>query len=394
MKKQVLTFLIPIFSIIISCDKNDDPERFIQKEYIRELELKNGVVSGRLVADNQFINLEFPDENADTITLKKLYTLQPLEYNNAQLKISSIYIQNEIAGIGYYAENQYSGAVELVYFGNQSAITVISQLLFPETNIHNLSIYEDSLYLAESVDISINEKYESAAAFEIVPISNNTLTKNTFQFDISGDSGTDICLINNIIYISSNGNHGGLTEYTKENSTFAHFFEELDIVELIELPNNFFLGQKSPARLSLLALDYYEIELRKLVGDENIIDFYPQFVFEEGYIFTALGKDGLKLLSGNSGEMLSKQVCPETPSGANPDDYQTFAVAVSKIGDETYVFTANGKAGLQVYNLYRTNFRLLAQYTNNESLIYLQAASNILFLCFESGQTEILRIDF
>jgi hypothetical protein len=324
--------------------------------------------------------------NHSTYELLLRAEVAPPEIGGEKLQASHVFIEGELAFVSYNTEGPvYRGGIEVFNISNIKSPSLIYQLVVEGTDYSSIYYEDGKIYLAGATESTESFGLGSPAILEIMDYPVITGSESTV-IDISSFTATDVKVHGQHIYVSS-GSHGGLTIFDK-TSLEKVLATGMDDARSIAFNDEFYaVMQGTPARVKIYRIDDNSYVNSYTVGGAEIPESKSILSMDNEKLFVPTGKDGLKMISINSGELLEHMGLPQMEE-VEDDLVVTNGVSVNG----KYVFCANGAAGLFLSEQLPEQTSLMGSVNFQASTNYVESREQVMFVATGMGGLKIIEI--
>ncbi len=386
-------FLLIIF-VFTACEQNDSPvdenddKTFILNNVAASHASRIHKKNEKLVI-NQISNSKFLPQQTVEYDLTLIAEVSPPEFENQQLRATHIEIIDNFVFVSYNKEgDDYLGGVEVFDVSNPDDPQIVSQIIFPNTDISSLCYSNNKLFLAGAEDIDVNSDLETPAIIKEIELQNNILTENIFNIDVVSYVATGVSVNSDKIFATS-GDNGGLS--VLDINSFAPL-AEIDINNaryVIEAENIIYVLKAMPAKLLTFDSNSGNTISELEIGGANLPDSKSTLEIKGNYAYMAVGEAGMKIVNLSTMQVVAALEKPETPFGYPDSEFVTNAVTENN----NKLFIANGTAGVYVANYENEAINLLGSITVSGSANYVKSSGNFLFVATGAGGLQIITLE-
>ncbi|WKN32157.1 DUF4114 domain-containing protein [Porifericola rhodea] len=304
---------------------------------------------------------------------------------NQSLRATHVFIEGDKAFVSYNTEGSvYRGGVDIFDISNIQSPTLIYQMIVEGTDYSSVFYADGKIYLAGATENTEDFDLSSNAILEIIEYPNNQDTSSVV--DISSFTATDVKVKGDYIYVSS-GSHGGLTILDKETLEEVSSIAMDDTRSIAFNSQYYAVMQGTPARIKIYNTTDNSYVNGFTVGGANIPESKSILNISEDKIFVPAGREGLKILDLNSGEILTTMPLPEL-EGIDQDLIVTNGVSVNA----EKIFCANGAAGMYLSEQEEDVPSLIGSVGLNASANYVESKDKVMFVATGTGGLKIIEI--
>lgn len=264
-------------------------------------------------------------------------------YEGNTLKATHVDINDNYAYVSYNTEgDKYLGGIDVFDLSNVSNIKVVAEIIFPYRDISAILYYNNRLYFTGASDVSKEAGLQTPGIAGYIELSNGIPTNNIKILNIQGQTGTDLALLNNTLYVASGAN-GGITTIDISSFQVQKQINLRDVRSVAATSSKLatYSGESgvytyNPSSLSLL---------QNWTPGTDIAESKRTIDFNMDYLLVAAGKQGMLYYNSNTGAKVGSVALPLTiPAGIDANDVVTNAVS----NNNGLFLIANGAAGLYV----------------------------------------------
>lgn len=324
--------------------------------------------------------------NHSTYELLLRAEVAPPEINGQKLRASHVFIEGELAFVSYNTEGPaYRGGIEVFNISNIKAPSLIYQMVVEGTDYSSIYYEDGKIYLAGATESTETLGLGSPAMLEIIDYPVTAGSESTVV-DISSFTATDVKVHGQNIYVSS-GSHGGLAIYDK-TSLEKVLATGMDDARSIAFNDEYYaVMQGTPARVKIYRIDDNSYVNSYNVGGAEIPESKSILSMSNEKLFVPTGKDGLKIIALNSGELLEHMGLPQI------DEVEEELIVTNGVSvNGEHVFCANGAAGLFLSEQLPEQTSLLGSVNFQASTNYVESREQVMFVATGVGGLKIIEI--
>ncbi len=392
MKKILTAATFAALLVAGGCQSPDDDPTAPKRRII--IENDETVLSSRFSTDNSgMLDIKTTGIAEGRVHGKPDYDLfllaevNPPEYEGQLLRASYVEIAGNKAFVAYNTEgDQYLGGVDVYDISDEESPRLISQAIFPYTDVSAIAFDDEAIYLAEATDVDLDPAFDSPAVVERIMLNGGLLTEESKRLGVEGFVATGIGVGEHNLFATS-ATAGGLTVFNKY-SFEPTFYVEIDQArDLIVKGNTVAIASGVPGRVT-----FFDNGSRSTVGEYEIGGAEAEEArtgldYMGNDIVFAAGAAGVLLLDGKSGEVSSAVELSEV-EGVDPADVVSNSVSVNG----GMVLMANGAAGLYVGKPKGKSIELEGSIDLGASANVVKSRGNIIFVATGTGGLKIVGI--
>ena len=394
MKKLLRLFTIAAGSLIAAsaCQHFDDDLTDPKRRIV--IENNQDTLGARLSnSENGILNLVATDSASGRILSRPEYELflvaevTPPSYNGQLLRASYVEIAGTLAFVAYNTEGEsYLGGVDVFDISDEENPRLISQAIFPYTDVSAVAYDKNTLYLAEATNVDLDPDFDSPAVLEEITLEDGLLSENSRRVAVTGYVATGVKVEAGEV-ITTSGSSGGLTIFDKSTLSTSFYAEVDNARDLAVKGNTIAVASGAPGKISFFernsrsALEAYALGGASEEGARSGVDF-----LDDDLIFAA-GAEGILVLNQKSGAVTKAVELPAI-EGVEPSDIVANSVSVS----EGFVLMANGAAGLYVGKAKGNKIELDGVIAVGGSANVVKSKGNVIFVATGTGGLKIVRI--
>lgn len=308
--------------------------------------------------------------------------------NGAVLSATGVEFHNNKAYVSYHWNGQgsdYAGAIEIFDVSNPNVPVLISQLLFTDTDLNEITVDNGDVYVTGGRDIyssNYDQNFTNGAIVERVALDGaGLLTATTTQSPLPSYSGNAVKKIGNELYVAAGNTGGGA--YVVDASTLALLdSESYSDSKFVDEANGKIVYYRGGANAKLYshtggfnAATKTTIDISASVSPVN----GKAVLHIDGPLaYVCTGANGLKVFNVNSAST--------TPSYSFSSGGSGYANGVHT--DNEFLFIANGYDG--VYILDKNSHAQDGLFNFTGSANYVKSNGNNVFIANGVGGLKIL----
>lgn len=369
-------------------DDLTDPKRRIV------IENNQATLSARLNnSGNGILNLMPADSARGRILGEPGYDLYlvaevtPPSYNGQLLRASYVEIADTLAFVAYNTEGEsYLGGVDVFDISDEENPQLISQAIFPYTDVSAIAYEDNTLYLAEATNADLDPDFDTPAVLEEITLEDGLLSETSRRVAVAGYVTTGVKVEAGEV-ITTSGSSGGLTIFDKTTLNAFFYAEVANARDLAVKGNTIAVASGAPGKISFFelnsrsALEAHALGGASEQGARSGVDFLGNDL-----IFAA-GAEGILVLNQKSGAVTKAVELPAI-EGVEPSDIVANSVSVN----EGLVLMANGAAGLYVGKVKGNEIELDGVIALGGSANVVKSKGNVIFIATGTGGLKIVRI--
>lgn len=323
--------------------------------------------------------------SADYVLVMRAEVASP-DFNGRALRASHVFIEGNKAFVSYNTEGpEYMGGVEVFDISNIQAPSLIFQMIAEDTDYSSVFYEDGKIYLAGATKNTDAFDLSSNAILEIIDYPSEE--ENEAQIvDISSHTATDVKVQGNYIYVTS-GSHGGITILDKHTLQKIKT-TDLDDARSIAFNDEYYtVMQGTPARVKIYRTADNSYVNGYNVGGADTPESKSILNITNDKIFVPAGKEGLKILDFQTGEVLSVMGLPALEN-IDQELIVTNGVSVN----EEKIFSANGAAGMYLSQHQSHTASLIGSVGFQASANYVESRGQVMFVATGAGGLKIIEI--
>lgn len=302
------------------------------------------------------------------------------------LRASHVFIEGDKAFVSYNTEGpEYRGGVEVFDISNIQAPSLIFQMIVDGTDYSSVFYADGKIYLAGATEDTETLNLNSNAVLEIINYP-STEENESHLIDISSYVATDVKVQGNHIYVTS-GSHGGITILDKETLEEISSIGMDDARSIAFNDEYYAVMQGTPARVKIYRTTDNSYVNGYNTGGADIPEAKSILNITNDKIFLPAGKQGLKILDFQTGEIISEMGLP-VMDGIDEDMIVTNGVSVN----EEKIFCANGAAGMYLSEQGANSTSLIGSVGFQASANYVESRGQVMFVATGTGGLKIIEI--
>jgi len=406
--------LLALLVIPTACKEEDEPIALPVSEIstIENIIVKNNPVqlTRRLILRNEVVEMipEYLSENnlKSTAQAKDLRSnfafrlkaeVPPPVHDGRTLMATHVFIDNdnEFAFVSYNIKgDEFGGALEIFDVRNIENPQILSQAIFPESDINSVHYEDGKVYLVGATSNVDELGFNDPASFMVLNVNPNMqiLSLDTIV-DVPSFSANGIYVSENAIYITS-GDAGGLTILNKDYSLVRK--ESIpDARSVTSISDFVYVLSGQPGTIWVYNKTTSQFINSFQVGGANTPHSKSEISAANKYLFAALNEEGMRMinLQNNPGTIRQHIPKPETPVGDIDANHVTNSVSFN----HPLLFMGNGVSGVAVGELIsEQNDQIVLRgrmvFDDKTSTNFVQSSGNVVFVASGLGGLKILSI--
>ena len=310
--------------------------------------------------------------------------VDPPQWQDSKLQASHVTVQDGLAYVTYNTQGStFLGGLDIIDVQNPRSTALVAQAIYPNTEFSSVAVDGSTIYLAGA---QLDEDSLSSPAILDMVTYRDSLSSERRTIDIPGYVSTDVKVDSDFIYVT-HGSTGGLSIYRKDTHEFVETVQLDDARSLIVEDNQVVVMQGSPARITTIAKNSWQILQTVTTDGANEAGAKSVFAMSDDTYFVPAGQEGLKLLSRPQGSLI-QHLALSDQEGIEP--HNLTCNGVSFANDK--VFAANGAAGMYVMHQVDTDFQLFGSVQFPASANYVMSQENLLFVATGTKGLQIIEI--
>lgn len=331
----------------------------------------------------RFKNVE--PASSDYVLVMRAEVASP-EVLGQSLRASHVFIEGDKAFVSYNTEGpEYMGGVEVFDISNIRTPKLVFQMIVENTDYSSVFYENGKIYLAGATKDTDQFRLNSNAILEVINYPSEEASENQ-MVDISSYTATDVKVHGNHIYVTS-GSHGGITVLDKETLEEVSFTGMDDARSIAFNDEYYAVMQGTPARVKIYRISDNSYVNGYNVGGADTPESKSILNITNDKIFVPAGKEGLKILDFQSGEVLCMMGLPALE---NIDQEMVVTNGVSVNNEK--IFSANGAAGMYLSEQKAENAALLGSVGFQASANYVESRGQVMFVATGAGGLKIIEI--
>ena len=392
-KKIIFVVLAILWMLTLaSCVSTDSKETLVVENdadiLASRVTYKNEVIAINSSSVNNKVRSSVPDEEP---LLTLVAEVSPPSFDDITLQATEVIIKGNKAYVSYnVAGETMSGALEVFEINDANNPTLISSLIFMDTDVNGIAVHGNELYFAGASE-------SMQAMFAKVTIVGGRLTSDIRVIDLPGYAGTDVDVSGSHVYVTS-GDDAGISIFSRPDLTLDSFHAIADArgVDVDESGAVVVYGTDA-------GIITFDSNTGALLNDfsltgATIPESKSTVEVKKGKAVLALGDGGTQIVCAASGDVIHKI---DTPIVDGLD--ASLTVTNSATAYKTALFMANGEAGAYIalsVNSFSNNgcdvgdVTLLGklQLGESESVNHVLYRNSSLFIASGNGGLKILNV--
>lgn len=303
-------------------------------------------------------------------------------YEGNTLRATHVSIQGNYAYVSYNTEGEkYLGAIEVIDLTDPNNPVLVTQAIFPGTDISSVYFDGGKLYISGASDIYTTGATTPAFA-GVMTLANNLLSTNYVQTELKGMVGHEVVAANDKYYAVS-GASGALTKINKANN-------QVEItVDLADLRSIGYNNNRVVVLSGNDGIKVYDNNLalvKSFPTESNVLDSKRTIDFMGTNVLVSEGAKGFGVYNLSTGSKVQTVELPNITTG-DASDRVTNAVSVNN----GYVFAANGGIGLSVYQNNGTSLSLAGTIDLPGSCNFVMSRGEYIFAAMGKSGFKIIK---
>ncbi|RAJ08434.1 LVIVD repeat-containing protein [Chitinophaga skermanii] len=326
-------------------------------------------------------------DQASQYLLELVAEVAPPTYNGVQMRATSVDINGNYAYVSYNREGEvYLGGVSVFDISNIQQPKLLSEALFPSTDISAVKYFNGRLYVAGATSVDKDPSFTTPGIVGYVDIANNIPTGNFKFYSVPGQVATGLTILNGKIYAVS-GATGGLSVINASTFAAEKYVTSADLRSVVGMTNKVAVlsGTNGVTTFSTVG----DI-IKNIALPTDVAEAQRNIDAKGDYVIVAAGKNGVQYYNSTSGAKTGQIDIPAVPTGVDPSDVVTNGVSYNNDG---LFFSANGAAGVYVAKEGANNsLELLGSLDLTGSSNYVKSAGNYIFVANGRGGLKIIKM--
>lgn len=308
-------------------------------------------------------------------------------YQGNTLRATHVDINGNYAYVSYNTEGEkYLGGIDVFDVTNATQPKMIAEIIFPYRDISAVLYYNNRLYFTGATDI-YKDTVHTPAIVGYIELSNGIPTSNYKIIGIPGNTGTDLSLLNNTLYVAS-GTNGGITTINLSSFTVESTITLSDVRSVAASSSRVaaYSGQSGVYTYNSSTLS----QLLNWSPGTDIAEAKRTIDFNNDYLLVAAGKQGMLYYNSASGSKTGSITLPTTiPANIDPNDVVTNAVS----NNAGLFLIANGAAGLYVADETGAHIpELVGSINLDGSANYVKSKGDYIYAATGKGGLKIIKL--
>lgn len=399
--------LMALLFVVVACTKDEQekprPDDFTTIEGII---IKNDVVelNRRMSLRDQIVEMlpQYMDETKSggqtqdyrsNFTFKLKADVDAPVSNGRTLMATHVAIKDNYAFVSYnFRGEDHGGALEIFDVSNLTQPQIISQAIFPKSDINAVDYSNGKVYLVGATGNFEMMQYDDPAFFLVMNLNSNMqITGLDTILDIPSYSANGIYVSSDKIYITS-GDNGGLTILDKQDYEIVKSEPIADARSVAANTSYVYVLSGQPGKVSVFNKTTSDFITAYQIGGANTPYSKSEISVDDQYIFAALNEDGIRVLN-TDGTIRQHIPKPETPEGALDENHVTNSVSLNS----PLLFIGNGESGIAVGELIPeldNQVVMLGEmvFQDMNSSNFVKSRDNVVFVASGLGGLKILAI--
>ncbi|MFN3556377.1 MAG: DUF4114 domain-containing protein [Bacteroidales bacterium] len=399
--------LMALLFVVVACTKDEQekprPDDFTTIEGII---IKNDVVelNRRMSLRDQIVEMlpQYMDETKSggqtqdyrsNFTFKLKADVDAPVSNGRTLMATHVAIKDNYAFVSYNIRGEdHGGALEIFDVSNLTQPQIISQAIFPKSDINAVDYSNGKVYLVGATGNFEMMQYDDPAFFLVMNLNSNMqITGLDTILDIPSYSANGIYVSSDKIYITS-GDNGGLTILDKQDYEIVKSEPIADARSVAANTSYVYVLSGQPGKVSVFNKTTSDFITAYQIGGANTPYSKSEISVDDQYIFAALNEDGIRVLN-TDGTIRQHIPKPETPEGALDENHVTNSVSLNS----PLLFIGNGESGIAVGELIPeldNQVVMLGEmvFQDMNSSNFVKSRDNVVFVASGLGGLKILAI--
>ncbi|TKD65981.1 hypothetical protein [Flavobacterium sp. ASW18X] len=399
MTRKLLFPLLAMVVVLISC--SDETTVFEENDDNLVVEQDASVLENSLNFEDSGVLDFYPDQSASSkyaregeeqagdYPLSLVAQINPPSYSGAEnLTASHIHLVNDYVYVSYNtAEDDYAGAMDIIYVGDPYQPRVTSRLYYTNADINSIKYENGFVYAAGGVDAEQSATADANSFLAKIPVANgrfNTDAGISYAFQ-EGFNATDVALTNAGVYVTS-GKDGYIRLYDKSSLEMINEAAFQDLRSLA-INNDKIAVLDASYGVRVLNSDFSQASDIAISGDfreadKRTLDYYGEL------IVVAEGQDGAGVYNAATGNLVQRLEIPISPENVEQGDIVTNAAAFN----ENILLMANGGAGLCLSED-DNGVDLVGIIALDGSINYVETKDDYIFAASGRGGLQIIKMN-
>ncbi|HSV76723.1 MAG TPA: DUF4114 domain-containing protein [Bacteroidales bacterium] len=321
--------------------------------------------------------------------------VDPPEHEGRTLMATHVFIDEHFAFVTYNIRGEeFGGALEIFDVRDLDNPQILSQVIFPESDINSVHYDKGKVYLVGATSNVEELGFKDPASFKVLSVNPNMqiLSLDTI-IDVPSFSANGIYVSKDRIYITS-GDTGGLTILDKDYKLVRS--ESIPDARSVTANDDFvYVLSGQPGTLSVFNKTNSQFLNTTQIGGANTPHSKSEISATDEYLFAALNEEGLRMVNLNTTPRTIRQQIPrpETPPGDIDANHVTNSVSFN----HPLLFIGNGHSGVSVGELVsKQNDQIVLKgqmvFEDKTSTNFVQSRGNVVFVASGLGGLKILSI--
>lgn len=321
--------------------------------------------------------------------------VDPPEHEGRTLMATHVFINEHFAFVTYNIRGEeFGGALEIFDVRDLDNPQILSQVIFPESDINSVHYDKGKVYLVGATSNVEELGFKDPASFKVLSVNPNMqiLSLDTI-IDVPSFSANGIYVSKDRIYITS-GDTGGLTILDKDYKLVRS--ESIPDARSVTANDDFvYVLSGQPGTLSVFNKTNSQFLNTTQIGGANTPHSKSEISATDEYLFAALNEEGLRMVNLNTTPRTIRQQIPrpETPPGDIDANHVTNSVSFN----HPLLFIGNGHSGVSVGELVsKQNDQIVLKgqmvFEDKTSTNFVQSRGNVVFVASGLGGLKILSI--
>ena len=399
--------LMALLFVVVACTKDEQEKpRLDDFTTIEGIIIKNDVVelNRRMSLRDQIVEMlpQYMDETKSggqtqdyrsNFTFKLKADVDAPVSNGRTLMATHVAIKDNYAFVSYNIRGEdHGGALEIFDVSNLTQPQIISQAIFPKSDINAVDYSNGKVYLVGATGNFEMMQYDDPAFFLVMNLNSNMqITGLDTILDIPSYSANGIYVSSDKIYITS-GDNGGLTILDKQDYEIVKSEPIADARSVAANTSYVYVLSGQPGKVSVFNKTTSDFITAYQIGGANTPYSKSEISVDDQYIFAALNEDGIRVLN-TDGTIRQHIPKPETPEGALDENHVTNSVSLNS----PLLFIGNGESGIAVGELIPeldNQVVMLGEmvFQDMNSSNFVKSRDNVVFVASGLGGLKILAI--
>jgi len=366
-------------------------------ELTRRLSRRNVIVEmiPEYLPENNLKSTAEAQDLRSNFVFKLKAEVDPPVHEGRTLMATHVYIDGHFAFVTYNIRGEeFGGALEIFDVKDLDNPQILSQAIFPESDINSVHYDGGKVYLVGATSNVEELGFNDPASFMVLRVNPNMQIQGLDTIiDVPSFSANGIYVSNDRIYITS-GDTGGLTILDKDYKLIRR--ESIPDARSVTANDDYvYVLSGQPGTISVFNKTNSHFLNTTLIGGANTPHSKSEVSATNEYLFAALNEEGLRMVNLNTTPRTIRQHIPrpETPPGDIDANHVTNSVSFN----HPLLFIGNGLSGVSVGELVpQQNDQIVLKgrmvFEDRTSTNFVQSRGNVVFVASGLGGLKILSI--